>query len=53
MKIKRITIGKVDFLHDTANLKIYYEDAAQEDWLFDSESNGIVISKEDDSLYEK
>jgi hypothetical protein len=53
LKIKHITIGKVDFLHDTANLKIYYEDAAQEDWLFDSESNGIVMSKEDDSLYEK
>ncbi|MCU0485022.1 MAG: DUF4956 domain-containing protein [Anaerolineales bacterium] len=53
LKIKRITIGKVDFLHDTANLKIYYEDAAQEEWLYDSESNGIVISKEEDGLYEK
>ena len=53
LKIKRITIGKVDFLHDTASLKIYYDDAVQEEWLYDSESNGQFVSKEDEGLYEK
>jgi hypothetical protein len=31
LKIKRIVIGKVDFLRAVANLKIYYNDPAQDD----------------------
>jgi hypothetical protein len=33
LKIKRIVVGKVNFLRDTANLKIYYDDPNQESWL--------------------
>ena len=33
LKIKRIAIGKVDFLRDTANLNIYFDDPHQNDWL--------------------
>lgn len=33
LKIKRIVVGKVDFLHDVASLKVYYDDVDQEDWL--------------------
>jgi hypothetical protein len=37
LKIKRIAIGKVDFLHDVANLKIYYDGPPQGEWLNDAE----------------
>lgn len=33
LKIKRIAIGKVDFLRDIANVKIYYDDNVQQEWL--------------------
>ncbi len=33
LKITRIAIGKVDFMHDTADLKVYYKDGNQESWL--------------------
>lgn len=32
-KIKRIAIGKIDFLRDVANLNIYFDDPHQDDWL--------------------
>jgi hypothetical protein len=38
LKIKRIIIGKVDFLHDVANIKIYHDDPFQEGWLLAGES---------------
>jgi len=47
LKIKRVTIGKVDFLRDIADLKIYYDDLTQEDWLNNAEPEVVVISKED------
>ena len=47
LKIKRVVVGKVDFLHDTATLKVFYEDAASEDWLNDSDAL-VVTSKDDD-----
>jgi len=47
LKIKRISIGKVDFLHDTANLKVYYDDVLQEDWLDHAESELLILSKDD------
>lgn len=31
--IKRVAIGKVNFLRDTAEIKIYFDDPDQEDWL--------------------
>lgn len=33
LKIKRIAIGKVDFMRDIANLHIYFDDPHQDDWL--------------------
>lgn len=47
LKIKRISIGKVDFLRDTANLKIFYDDANQEDWLNNNEPELVWVSKEE------
>jgi hypothetical protein len=47
LKIKRIIIGKVDFLRDIANLKVYYDDPNSEDWLHDSDTEVVVLSKED------
>lgn len=47
LKIKRIIIGKVDFLRDIANLKVYYDDPNSEDWLHDSDTEVVVLNKED------
>lgn len=33
LNIKQVVIGKVDYLHDVANLVVYYEDASQAGWL--------------------
>ncbi|HEY9075542.1 MAG TPA: DUF4956 domain-containing protein [Anaerolineaceae bacterium] len=46
LKIKRVAIGKVDFLHDTAQLKIYYDDVNQENWLQDPDPEEILVSKD-------
>ncbi len=32
-KIKRVAIGKIDFLRDVASLNIYFDDPHQDDWL--------------------
>ena len=32
LKIKRCVVGRVNFLRDTANIKIYYDDSAQNHW---------------------
>jgi len=47
LKIKRIVVGKVDFLHDTATLQVFYDDPTSEDWLNDSDAL-VVTSKDDD-----
>lgn len=47
LKIKRILVGKVDFLRDTANLKVYYEDPTQEDWLHNNEPELVMIGNAD------
>jgi hypothetical protein len=46
LKIKRIVIGKVDFLHDVANLKIYYDDPTQGEWLHQAEPAMVVLNKD-------
>jgi hypothetical protein len=46
LKIKRITIGEVDFLRDIADLKVYYDDLGQEAWLY-AEPNAVAIGKDD------
>ncbi len=50
LKIKRVIVGKVDFMHDTANLRIYYTDAEQEGWL-NADPEMILLSKDDDNGY--
>jgi hypothetical protein len=37
LKIKRIVVGKLDFLHDVANLKIYYDDPTQGGWVHEAD----------------
>jgi len=32
LTIKRVSIGKVDFLHDTADLRVFYENGKEEHW---------------------
>ena len=46
LKIKRIAIGRLDFVRDTANVKIYYDDSKQGNWLNATEP---VAVKDDDS----
>jgi hypothetical protein len=43
LKIKRVVVGKVDFLHDVANLRIFYDDPNQGGWLVDAEPATIVV----------
>ena len=50
LKIKRINIGKIDFVRDTVNLKVYYDDLAQEGWLESGESELVLLSKDDPHL---
>lgn len=47
LKIKRVAIGKVDFLHDTADVKVFYDDTTQEDWEMNSEPNLVIVAKDD------
>jgi len=47
LKIKRIAIGKVNFLRDTADLKIYYDDVTQEEWLHNTEPEVVVLGNSD------
>jgi hypothetical protein len=47
LKVKRLIVGKVDFLHDTANLIVYYDDPNSEDWLHDSPAL-VLLNKDDD-----
>ncbi len=46
LKIKRVAIGKLDFVRDIVDLKVYYEDTAQEGWLEETESELYQLGKE-------
>jgi hypothetical protein len=46
LKINKVIVGKVDFLRDTADLKIFYDDTCQEGWMEDSESEMLYLSNE-------
>jgi len=46
LKIKHVSIGKVDFLHDTAEIKVYFDDLTQEDWLNNSDLETALLSKD-------
>lgn len=47
LKIKRVVIGKIDFLHDTADLKIYYDGQSQEDWIYNDEIDLVSTARDD------
>lgn len=47
LKIKRITIGKIDFLRDVADIKVYYDDLLQESWLNGDEPNIVLVTKDE------
>lgn len=47
LKIKRISIGKISFLRDTADIKIFYDDLYQEDWLHNDEPELLLVSNDD------
>jgi hypothetical protein len=48
--IKRLVVGKVDFLHDVANLKVYYDDPYQSGWLNNADPVAVVLSKDSDAV---
>lgn len=46
LTVKRVQVGKIDFLHDTANLKLYYDDPNQGGWLSHTDTVTAVIVKD-------
>ena len=46
LKIKRIITGRVNFLRDTADLTVYYDDSTHESWL-SAEPVAVVYSNEE------
>lgn len=47
LKITRVVVGKVDFLRDIAELKVFYNDTTQEDWLQEADPELVVAGKDD------
>lgn len=47
LKIKRISIGKVDFLRDTADIQVLYDDPAQEEWLNGETPVAVLLGKDE------
>ncbi len=45
--IKRVVVGKINFLRDTAEIKVYYEDTEQEEWLQLSDGYAAYAHDED------
>ncbi len=39
LKIKRIAVGRIDFLRDVVSLNIYFDDPHQDDWLHHPQSD--------------
>jgi len=52
LKVKRIVIGKIDFLRDTASLKVYYDDTIRESW-HNAEPELMTVSKDSARLDER
>lgn len=48
LKIKRISIGKTNFLRDTVDLKVYYDTVKHEGWVDNVDSDYAVLTKVDD-----
>ncbi len=47
LKIKRVIVGKVNFLRDTAELTVYYDDVSRESWLSTGEPVAMLYSGDD------
>lgn len=47
LKVKRVVVGKVNFLRDTADLTVYYDDVAQEGWLNAGEPVAMYYNGDD------
>ena len=48
LKIKQISIGKIDFLRDIADLRVYYDDPAQDEWLDNGEPMALLNDSDPD-----
>ncbi len=46
LAIKRVVIGKVDFLHDVVSMKVFFDDPSQNGWLQSVEPAGAEVSKD-------
>lgn len=47
LKIKRISIGKVNFLRDTADLTVYFDERSANGWVDDEEAEIVQNNKDD------
>lgn len=48
LKVKRVAVGKINFMRDTADLRIYYENPDLSGWMNEEDSGVMVVSKMDD-----
>ncbi len=48
LKIKRIAIGKVDFLRDVVNIKVFYEDRTDDEWTCPVTPSSLAFSTDED-----
>jgi hypothetical protein len=46
LKIKRLVIGKVNFMRDTADLRVYYDDPGHGAWIENTESQAVTLSRD-------
>jgi hypothetical protein len=51
LKIKRVLVGKIDFLRDVADLKIFYDGTAQENSIHIDEPEMAVVRQDDNNGY--
>lgn len=48
LEIKRIAIGKVDFLRDVVNIRIFFDDRADDEWTWPVTQSSVVSASDDD-----
>jgi hypothetical protein len=48
LKIKRVYVEKIDYLHDTASIQVIYDDPSQEAWLSNGAPLAAASTKDDD-----
>jgi hypothetical protein len=47
LQVKRVAVGKINFLKDTAEITIFYDESRQEDWANNNQSVVIAYSSDD------